>query len=249
MLFLLNTDAVNSTSKAEEKCYRGILLANLGKVEEGITQLTEGIGSLEDKRSAHVTKVFALHSLFVFYKLTMKTDELPVKTRQEVMLCCKTNDLFSLNLFPIEKPQQKQRSVLARAEDLPLFLMLCSLFSGTVYEIKLLLNEVVEHSSSSATERMAALFDINGYSNCQQGEYNNGLDCYKMALRIRKKVLGEYEEVAESYYSIGCINFEVDELFNALAFHKKALELREKLLGEHPKTADSYFNTGCVYFQ
>ncbi len=104
-------------------------------------------------------------------------------------------------------------------------------------------------SELEESEDTAALYNKLGVVYSGQGQYAKAETCYKKALNIRRKVLGEeHPDTASSYNNLGNVYDDQGQYAEAEQCHRKALGIRRKALGEeHPDTANSYNNLGVVY--
>lgn len=64
-------------------------------------------------------------------------------------------------------------------------------------------------------------------------DYANALKYVKMALNMRKSLLGDHQETARSYHDLGKVLVEAGQNYEALSAFKDALRIQEKVLGAH----------------
>ena len=95
------------------------------------------------------------------------------------------------------------------------------------------------NSRAGGLNAAAAQFGL-GVVCCEAGQYNDSLDCYEEALRIRREQLGaDHVDVAQILNNIGSVFARNGEYHRALLPWKDALKMYKKLgLGDdHPKVA------------
>ena len=82
-----------------------------------------------------------------------------------------------------------------------------------------------------------------------QGNYDEALKFYNLALNIKEKILGKDDpSTATTCNNIADIFYTQGNYVKALKFNYMALEIREKKLGkDHPYTATTYNNIACIY--
>ena len=87
----------------------------------------------------------------------------------------------------------------------------------------------------------------NLYNN--QGNYNEALKYYNLALEIKEKILGkDHPSTATTYNNMARVYKAQGNYDEALKYYNMALEIREKNLGkDHPSTATTYDNIAGVY--
>ncbi|XP_020615575.1 tetratricopeptide repeat protein 28-like [Orbicella faveolata] len=74
------------------------------------------------------------------------------------------------------------------------------------------------------------------------------VEAFQTASDMRSTLLGDHQDTADSFHSLGLSQFRVRNLNKALISFKKALQLRKKLsIGDHGKIADNINNMGTVY--
>ena len=104
---------------------------------------------------------------------------------------------------------------------------------------------------------IGVIYNAQGEQNYTQGqhtsaviEYNNALQWYQKALKLKETILeADSPSIAISYNEIGVIFYRQGNYKTALEWYQKAMQIREKLGVETRYTAESYNNIGMVYSQ
>jgi tetratricopeptide (TPR) repeat protein len=64
-------------------------------------------------------------------------------------------------------------------------------------------------------------------------EYISAIEHYKLALEMRKLLFpGDREDVAQSYYNLGLVYYDMKDNNSAIEHQKLALEMRRRLFPE-----------------
>ena len=131
-------------------------------------------------------------------------------------------------------------------------------------DIGLLLNRLGEYPQAQELQRISLELNLqhrkdsvelaNCYNNIatvygKQGKYDQALEYYQKALKIRLKKLGaNHPDVATCYNNIAIVYKNQGKYDQALEYYQKALKIRLKKLGaDHPDVAMSYNNIVNVY--
>ncbi|XP_078356427.1 uncharacterized protein LOC144641270 [Oculina patagonica] len=103
-------------------------------------------------------------------------------------------------------------------------------------------------SSEQHKEALAQNYLDLGVIEHNRGNYSEALASYKLALDIRRKLVGEeHPQTADSYREVGVTQHLLGDYTSALESKKHALDIKWKLFGEeHPQTADSYRDLGVT---
>jgi tetratricopeptide (TPR) repeat protein len=99
--------------------------------------------------------------------------------------------------------------------------------------------------------KRAEAYDLEGQVMFQEGHYQEALQKFQDALRVRQSLnLSSTNnlDLAVSYRNIGATYYRLNDFVQALSYHEKALQIREQALGRNNLlTSDSYENMGVVY--
>ncbi|WP_299465185.1 CHAT domain-containing tetratricopeptide repeat protein [uncultured Microscilla sp.] len=100
-----------------------------------------------------------------------------------------------------------------------------------------------------AEVQLSTVYTVLGFVHEALEEFNLAFRYYKKALKLRKRVLGKYNQAtASSYADLANLYFAQGDYIVSIGYDKKALGIKKQLYGaHHPEIALSYNNMASTY--
>ena len=108
-------------------------------------------------------------------------------------------------------------------------------------------DELYVKVAKELSEAELLLFNYLGSLNCELGDNKSAVEALQEASRIRSNLLGDHEDTARGYHSLGVAQYNLGDLDGALESLQTASRMRKDVFGDHPVTAKSLKLLNRVY--